>query len=109
VRRGYEQMGGLGTSLGENAKRIIEADSRTESEVIRVRPLADILADQGLFRIGYVSIDIEGGKPTFPFDRFEIGAWSVEVNEASSQIARSCPRSTTSKYGPARVSAYSFS
>src|SRR5262245_64311865 len=99
-------MGGLVTSLGENAKKIIEADSRTGSEVIRVptRPLADILADQGLFRIGYVSIDIEGGElavlSTFPFDRFEIGAWSVQVNEASSQIARSCPSSTTSKYGP---------
>src|SRR5262245_44499699 len=94
VRRGYEQMGGLVASLSENVKRIIEADSRTESEVIRVptRPLADILADHGLFRIDYVSIDIEGGElavlSTFPFDRFEIGTWSVEVNEASPQIAR---------------------
>jgi FkbM family methyltransferase len=94
VQRGYQQMGGLVTSLGENAKKMIEADSRTESEVIRVptRPLADILADQGLFRIDYVSIDIEGGElavlSTFPFDRFEIGAWSVEVAEASPQIAR---------------------
>jgi hypothetical protein len=44
------------------------------------------------------SIDIEGGElavlSTFPFDGFEIGARSVEVNEASSQIARSCPSST---------------
>src|SRR5262245_25533057 len=49
VRRGYEQMGGLVASLSENVRRIIEADSLTEAEVIRVptRPLADILADQG--------------------------------------------------------------
>jgi hypothetical protein len=49
--------------------------------------------------LNYFSIDIEGGElavlSTFPFDRFEIGAWSVEVNAASSQIARSCPSSTT--------------
>jgi FkbM family methyltransferase len=94
VRRGYVQMGGLIASLGETAKKAIEADPRTVSEVIRVptRPLADILADQGLSRIDYVSIDIEGGElavlSTFPFDRFEIGAWSVEVNEASPEIAR---------------------
>jgi FkbM family methyltransferase len=93
VRRGYEQMGGLVTSLGKKAKEAIDADPRTVSEVIHVptRPLADILADQGLSRIDYVSIDIEGGElavlSTFPFDRFEIGAWSVEVNEASPQIA----------------------
>jgi Methyltransferase FkbM domain len=86
--------GGLVASLGEAAKKTIEAAPRTVSEVIRVptRPLADILADQGLSRIDYVSIDIEGGElavlSTFPFDRFEIGAWSVEVNEPSPEIAR---------------------
>lgn len=94
VQRGYEQMGGLVTSLGERAKEMIEADPRTVSEVIRVptRPLADILTDQGFSRIDYISIDVEGGElavlSTFPFDRFEIGVWSVEVNDASPQIAR---------------------
>jgi FkbM family methyltransferase len=64
LRRGYVQMGGLIASLGEMAKKAIEADPRTVSEVIRAptRPLADILADQRLSRIDYVSIDIEGGE-----------------------------------------------
>jgi FkbM family methyltransferase len=94
VQRGYTQMGGLITSLSQKPKEIIASDPRTVSEVIRVptRPLAEILADQGLSRIDYVSIDIEGGElatlSTFPFDRCEIGAWSVEMNEFSPQIDR---------------------
>jgi FkbM family methyltransferase len=94
VRHGYTQMGGLVTSMSQKAKEMIESNPHTVSEVTRVptRPLAEILADQGLSRIDYVSIDIEGGEltvlSTFPFDRFEIGAWSVEVNELSPQIAR---------------------
>jgi hypothetical protein len=78
------------------------------SQLAIVRPAQSLLHDSTMF-----SIEIEDGElavlSTFPFDRFEIGASSVEVIEASSQIARSCPSPTTSKYGSARVSAYSFS
>ncbi|QDL91804.1 FkbM family methyltransferase [Paroceanicella profunda] len=93
IRSGYVQMGGLLDTLGAGARAAIEADSRTRAEVIRVptRPLADILSGAGLRRIDYISIDIEGGEEAvlaaFPFARFEIAAWSIEVNEASPAIA----------------------
>jgi FkbM family methyltransferase len=94
VRKGYVQMGGLVGSLGEGARRAIEADPRTEAAVIRVptRPLADILRGQGMQSLDYLSIDIEGGEKAvlaaFPFAEFEIRAWSVEVNEADPEIGR---------------------
>jgi len=47
IRRGYEQMGGLVTSVGENAKKIIEADSRTGSEVSASRPAFRIALERG--------------------------------------------------------------
>lgn len=92
IRRGYTQMGGIVDSLGAQALAAIEADSRTESEVITVeaKPLAGILAEQGLERVDYLSIDIEGGEPavleSFPFSEFDIHAWSIEVNEQTPRI-----------------------
>lgn len=92
VRRGYTQMGGIVDSLGTQAKAAIEADARTEAQVIRVpaTPLAEILKAQGLVRIDYLSIDIEGGELAvlrgFPFAEFEIAAWSIEVNEDGAEI-----------------------
>lgn len=93
VKRGYTQMGGIVGTLGEQARKAIEADPRTEAQVVRVaaRPLADILADAGLTRLDYLSIDIEGGELAvlrgFPFADFAIHAWSIEVNEAAPEIA----------------------
>lgn len=92
VRKGYVQMGGLLDGLGARAKAAIEADPRTEAEVIRVptRPLAEILRGAGLSRIDYLSMDIEGGELAvlrgFPFAEFDITAWSIEVNEAEPAI-----------------------
>lgn len=92
IRRGYTQMGGIVESLGAQALAAIEADDRTDSEVISVTalPLAEILSAQGLQRIDYLSIDIEGGEPAvlerFPFDSFDIRAWSIEVNEQTPRI-----------------------
>ncbi|HEU0220868.1 MAG TPA: FkbM family methyltransferase [Paracoccaceae bacterium] len=94
IRKGYQQMGGLTASLGPTARRAIEADPRTEAALIRVptRPLAEILAGQGLSQVDYLSIDIEGGElpvlAAFPFAQFDIAAWSIEVNEATPEIAR---------------------
>lgn len=94
IRRGYLQMGGIVESLGETARRAIEADPRTESDIVRVPtlPLAEILRGQGLSRIDYVSLDIEGGEraalAAFPFAEFDITAWSIEANEESPDIAR---------------------
>jgi FkbM family methyltransferase len=93
VRRGYAQMGGIVASLGETARKAIAADPRTEAAVIRVPtlPLADILRAQGAMRLDYLSLDIEGGELAvlrgFPFAGFEIGAWSIEVNEETPEIA----------------------
>lgn len=92
IRKGYTQMGGIVDWLGEVARKAIEADPRTEAEevVVPARPLADILAEAGLRRIDYLSIDIEGGElPVlrgFPFGEFDITAWSIEVNEETPEI-----------------------
>lgn len=92
VRKGYVQMGGLVETLGEAERKVIEADPRTQSEIIKVptRALADILIEEGLRRIDYISIDIEGGEPgvlaSFPFGDFDIHAWTIEVNDGSDEI-----------------------
>ncbi|MEM8739902.1 MAG: FkbM family methyltransferase [Pseudomonadota bacterium] len=92
IKKGYTQMGGIVDSLGQQALAAIEADDRTDAEVIQIeaKPLADILRENALTRVDYLSIDIEGGElavlERFPFAEFDIHAWSIEVNEETPRI-----------------------
>lgn len=92
VQSGYRQMGGIVSSLGTAQRSAIENDPRSKTEVISVpsRRHEDVLEEQGLFEIDYVSIDIEGAElgvlSTFPFQKYDITAWTIEANQDAQKI-----------------------
>ncbi|MCT8158848.1 FkbM family methyltransferase [Pseudoruegeria sp. SHC-113] len=92
VSAGYTQMGGIVDSLGAREKAAIEADPRSRTETITVpaRRLADVLREQGLYKIDYLSLDIEGAElgvlEGFPFSEFRITAWTIEANNHAQRI-----------------------
>lgn len=92
VTRGYTQMGGLVESYDDGLRDQVTADPRFEGRRVEVmvRPLGDILAEQGMRRIDYLSLDVEGAEvdvlEAFPFDGFEIGVWSIENNTGRGEI-----------------------
>lgn len=59
---------------------------------VGTRTLASVLADHSLFQIDYLSLDVEGAEldilRTFPFDHFDITAWSIENNTDDPELAR---------------------
>jgi FkbM family methyltransferase len=93
VMRGYLQMSGLARHMSADQLRDIEMAGNSETRTIRVptRPLADLLIEHGLRQVDYLSIDVEGAEQAileaFPFDSFDIKAWSVEVRAGSDEIA----------------------
>ena len=71
----------------------IRADPRHVEETITVktRTLSSILTESGIINPDFVSLDIEGGElaalQSFPFDQHRVGAWAVENNTGSPEIA----------------------
>lgn len=92
VAEGYAQMSGLVDTYDPKLRRQVEDDPRFRGGeiTVRTRPLADILSEQGLSEIDYISLDVEGGERTilesFPFADFRIHAWTVENNTADPAI-----------------------
>lgn len=92
VQSGYRQMGGIVSSLGEVQRKAIEDDPRSRTELISVpsRKLQDVLDEQGIQKIDYVSIDIEGAElgvlSAFPFESYDITAWTIEANQDAQKI-----------------------
>ena len=92
VQEGYTQMSGLTESYAENLRATVEGDPRHKGQLIKVpiRTLPDILDEHGLKKIDYVSLDVEGGEmailSAFPFDRYDITAWTIENNQALTEI-----------------------
>jgi FkbM family methyltransferase len=94
VVEGLTQMGGLLSSYDPGRRAAVEADPRHKGKVITVptRPLAAILDDHELSVVDYISLDVEGGElavlEAFPFDRYEITAWTIENNSGTEDIPR---------------------
>jgi FkbM family methyltransferase len=92
VEQGFRQMSGLTASYDPGLRARVEGDPRHRGRLVRVetRPLAAILDDHGLREVDYISLDVEGGEAavlsSFPFDRFQVRAWSVENNTADRTI-----------------------
>jgi FkbM family methyltransferase len=92
VQAGMVQMSGLIESYDANQRAAVEADPRHKGTVIKVptRPLARILDEHGLTEIDYISLDVEGGEmdvlSTFPFEKYQITAWTIENNTGASEI-----------------------
>lgn len=94
VLSGYVQMSGFlefydTALLGQVRDNVIH---RERVIPVETRALAHVLTDHSLFHIDYLSLDVEGAEldilRTFPFDRFDITAWSIENNTADPELAR---------------------
>ena len=92
VREGYRQMSGLVQTYEPTLREQVEADPRYSGEVIevRTRTLDAILTDAGLHKIDYISLDVEGAELAvlqgFPFEKYQITAWTVENNTRDRRI-----------------------
>jgi len=94
VTKGYTQMSGLQATYDADLLGQVRADPRHKETIITVqtRTLSSILDEAGLPAPDFVSLDIEGGElaclQAFPFDRHRIGAWAIENNTGSPEIAK---------------------
>ena len=63
---------------------------RDEDDGVAAGQHAEILDQQFLTELDYISLDVEGGElavlSDFPFDRFKVAAWTVENNTGGSEI-----------------------
>lgn len=92
VENGYTQMSGLARSYDPDILSLVRENSdhqETELEVA-TRPLADILGANDLQTVDYISLDVEGAEleilSGFPFDDFDVTAWSVENSTRNPKI-----------------------
>lgn len=92
VVEGFSQMSGLTASYDQKLREAVEANPHHKGELIRVktRTLSQILDQQFLKEIDYISLDVEGGEMAvlsgFPFERYRVHAWTVENNTGSTEI-----------------------
>jgi FkbM family methyltransferase len=93
VTTGFTQMSGLSNSYDPAMLERVRADPRHAESVINVptRTLSAILTETGITDPDFISLDIEGGELTalqgFPFDKHRVGAWAIENNTGSGDIA----------------------
>ena len=92
VQEGYQQMSGLTASYDADLRKSVEDDPRFKGGLIRVKTqtLEWILDENGLPDIDFISLDVEGGEmavlPGFPFDKYNITAWTIENNTAQTDV-----------------------
>lgn len=92
VQEGYSQMSGLTATYDPKLRETVESDPRHKGELITVktRTLPDLLDQNFLREVDYVSLDVEGGEmavlSSFPFDRFRVTAWTIENNTGATDI-----------------------
>ena len=94
IAQGFTQMSGLADSYDPALLDQVRADKRHKENTIRLetRTLSRILQDSGLIHPDFVSLDIEGGEisvlESFPFEDHNVGAWAIENNTGTHEIAR---------------------
>lgn len=92
IQAGMTQMSGLVQNYDPELRAAVETDPWHKGAVIKVptRPLAAILDDHGMDQIDFVSLDVEGDEmavlQSFPFERFQITAWTIENNNADREL-----------------------
>ncbi|MFO7805813.1 MAG: FkbM family methyltransferase [Paracoccaceae bacterium] len=93
VTQGYTQMSGLADTYPSDLLKRVRADKRHAEEEISVetRTIADILDEAQISDPDFISLDIEGGElaalKVFPFAKHRVGAWSIENNAATPEVA----------------------
>jgi FkbM family methyltransferase len=92
VTEGFSQMGGLTATYDAKLRETVEANPRHQGDLITVktRTLEKVLDQHFLKGIDYISLDVEGGEmavlSAFPFEKYDITAWTIENNDAKMQI-----------------------
>lgn len=92
VQEGYSQMSGLTASYDPKLRETVESDPRHKGELITVKTktLPQILEQNFLTQVDYISLDVEGGEmavlSAFPFDQFKVTAWTIENNTGGTEI-----------------------
>ena len=92
VQEGFSQMSGLTASYDKKLREQVESNPRHKGELIKVKTktLAQILDQNFLKDIDYISLDVEGGEMSvlsaFPFDKYNITAWTIENNTADTDV-----------------------
>ncbi|MCP5088761.1 MAG: FkbM family methyltransferase [Rhodobacteraceae bacterium] len=92
ITQGYTQMSGFLDSYDRDLLARVRSDARHQETIhsLEKMPLADILEEQQLGKVDFLSLDVEGGEldilRSFAFGDFEIDVWSIENNTQSSEI-----------------------
>ncbi|MCG6901947.1 MAG: FkbM family methyltransferase [Rhodobacter sp.] len=92
VTGGYRQMSGRIDTYDETLLDRMRTHPDHQERILRVetRTLAEILREQGIGRIDYLSLDIEGAEldvlSTFPFDTVDVDVFSIENAAARPEI-----------------------
>ncbi len=93
ITDGYTQMSGLISEFKGKEIEFLREHKQHKEEVIKVPtlPLQDLLLQYNLKDIDYCSLDVEGAEysilSNFPFDEFNITAWTIENNRQTTDIA----------------------
>lgn len=93
VTEGFTQMSGLSDSYDSDMLARVRADPRHKEAMIEVptQTLSGILHEVGIVHPDFISLDIEGGELAalqgFPFADHAVGAWAIENNTGTPQIA----------------------
>lgn len=92
VTAGYTQMSGFLDGYDADLLARVRGDARHRERIhsLAARPLGAILAEAGLSRIDFLSLDVEGGEmdilESFDFAAFDVTLWSIENNTAGSEL-----------------------
>ncbi len=93
VTDGYLEMSGLVETFDPRTRSGIKKHPNHKERTIKVPTvsLADLLREQGLEEVDYISMDVEGTElpvvESFPFDRFHVRAWTIENKPRNDAIA----------------------
>lgn len=85
VLDGYLEMGGLMRSYDETTHKRLGEHPKHREETIEVEAvsLEALFEEFGLTEVDYISLDVEGAEvsilESFPFERYRVGAWTVET------------------------------
>lgn len=94
VTGGYTQMSGFLESYDQKILEKVRANPKHEEVLhqLEKKPLNEILDEQNLTQIDYLSLDVEGGEmdilESFDFERFDVDIWSIENNQQSSDLPK---------------------
>lgn len=92
VQDGFSQMSGLTETYDKGLREQVEQNPNHKGSLISVKTktLAQVLDQNFMTDIDYVSLDVEGGElavlADFPFEKYRITAWTIENNTAGTDV-----------------------